>query len=82
MRRRAGRREGEVQGHWRRPRHRLRGAYPQGINILKTIGYIGVLSGYELSSIWLGSLQHHKEACSTARDSHLYNNLLLYILYS
>ncbi|CAK1542304.1 unnamed protein product [Leptosia nina] len=28
---RARGREGEVQGHWRRPRHRLRGADPQGI---------------------------------------------------
>lgn len=31
MSRRTCRREREVQGHRRRPRHRLRGAYPQGI---------------------------------------------------
>lgn len=33
MHRRTRRRKGEVQGHRRRPGHRIRGAYPQGLNL-------------------------------------------------
>lgn len=33
MHRRTRCRKGEVQGHRRRPGHRIRGAYPQGLNL-------------------------------------------------
>lgn len=66
MFRRARRREGEVQGHRRRPRHRLRRAHPQGISHVHSQG-ISPTSGPVGHSIY-------------PRDSH--NIVLSIILYS